>query len=96
MTSLGAFSPDSPQTIPLVNSETPLPFTLKPILSPGYPSFNYSLCLSTLLTYTPVNYPFFPFFSLYGAKVTFIPFLMIPVSTLPAGTVPTPLILYTS
>ena len=33
---------------------------------------------------------------LAGAKVTSIPGLRIPVSTLPQGTVPTPVILYTS
>jgi len=31
-----------------------------------------------------------------GAKVTLVPGLMIPVSTLPTGTVPIPPILYTS
>merc|ERR1712136_561358 len=58
--------------------------TLKPTLSPGTASGRDSWCISTDLTSVV---------SMLGAKVTTIPGLMIPVSTLPTGTVPIPPIL---
>merc|ERR1711944_353191 len=62
-------------------------FTLKPTLSPGTASGSDSWCISTDLT-SVESWP--------GAKVTTMPGLMTPVSTLPTGTVPIPPILYTS
>lgn len=71
-------------TNPLLISLTEIPLTLNPTLSPGIASVNYSWCISTdLISVT----------TLAGAKQTVIPGLMIPVSTLPTGTVPIPPIL---
>merc|ERR1719442_19359 len=74
-------------TYPLLMSLTETFLTLKPTLSPGTASGRDSWCISTDLT-SVVN--------MLGAKVTTMPGLMIPVSTLPTGTVPIPPILYTS
>jgi len=74
----------SEATLPLLISFTEIPFTLKPTLSPGVASSNYSWCIST--DFTSVTIP-------DGAKQIAIPGLMIPVSTLPTGTVPIPPIL---
>merc|ERR1719188_1734109 len=68
-------------TIPLLMSLTETFLTLKPTLSPGTASGRDSWCIST--DFTSVV-------SWLGAKVTTIPGLMIPVSTLPTGTVPIP------
>ncbi len=77
----------SEATFPLLTSFTEIFLTLKPTLSPGIASVNYSWCISTDLhsVYTPT-----------GAKKIVIPGFKIPVSTLPTGTVPIPPILYTS
>ncbi len=74
----------SDTTYPLLTSLTVTPLTLNPTLSPGWASYNYSWWISMDLT--SALYP-------DGVKVTFIPTLRIPVSTLPTGTVPTPEIL---
>jgi len=82
--SLGGSYFKFPQTFPLLISLTANPLTLNPTLSPGTASTNASWCISTDLTSddTPV-----------GAKMTSIPALITPVSTLPTGTVPIPPIL---
>lgn len=71
-------------TFPLLISLTEIPLTLKPTLSPGPASVNYSWCISTDFTSVIIQ---------EGAKQIDIPGLMIPVSTLPTGTVPIPPIL---
>ncbi len=71
----------SPQTLPLLMSFTDTFFTLKPTLSPGRASLRVSWCISTDFTSVVM---------LTGAKVTTILGRMIPVSTLPTGTVPIP------
>jgi len=58
--------------------------TLKPTLSPGIASANYSWCISTDFTYVDTS---------DGAKYTSIFGFITPVSTLPTGTVPIPPIL---
>eukprot|EP00835_Amoeboradix_gromovi_P004167 NODE_309_length_11266_cov_0.459479.p4 type:complete len:258 gc:universal NODE_309_length_11266_cov_0.459479:10165-10938(+) len=74
-------------TNPLFSSFTLTFFTLNPTLSPGLPWASCSWCISTDLTSVV---------RLLGAKLTIIPGLITPVSTLPTGTVPIPPILYTS
>jgi hypothetical protein len=74
----------SEATLPLLISFTEIPLTLNPTLSPGVASKSYSWCISTDLT--SVTIP-------DGAKQIDIRGLMIPVSTLPTGTVPIPPIL---
>jgi hypothetical protein len=74
----------SEATFPLLISLTEIPLTLKPTLSPGPAYASYSWCISTDLT--SVTIP-------EGAKHMDIFGLMIPVSTLPTGTVPIPPIL---
>merc|ERR1719342_2007483 len=78
---------ESEATFPLLMSFTETFLTLNPTLSPGTASGSDSWCISTDLTSVV---------SWVGAKVTTIPGLMTPVSTLPTGTVPIPPILYTS
>lgn len=68
-------------------SWTDIPLTLNPILSPGIASASYSWCISTVL-----QSPLIP----VGPKVMCILGFIIPVSTLPTGTVPIPEILYAS
>ena len=70
-----------PATSPLLISFLPTPLTLNPMLSPGSARSNTSWCISIDLTSPEAP---------AGSKITFSPFLMIPVSTLPTGTVPTP------
>lgn len=86
-TSLAGSDLLSEATFPLLMSFTEIPFTLNPTLSPGVASGNYSWCISTDFT-SVITIP--------GAKHTYIPGLITPVSTLPTGTVPIPPILYTS
>jgi len=74
----------SEATNPLLISLTEIPLTLNPILSPGVASRSYSWCIST--DFTSVTIP-------EGAKQMAMPGLIIPVSTLPQGTVPIPPIL---
>mmetsp|Transcript_22696 Transcript_22696/g.47894 ORF Transcript_22696/g.47894 Transcript_22696/m.47894 type:complete len:212 (-) Transcript_22696:795-1430(-) len=75
---------ESEATYPLLSSLTETFLTLNPTLSPGMAWSRDSWCISTDLT-SVVSPP--------GAKTTTIPGLMIPVSTLPTGTVPIPPIL---
>src|SRR3989338_7208996 len=80
-----------PKTSPLVMSFSPMPLTLNPILSPGSACCSCSWCISIDLTS-----PETPFPSLPGTTMTLSLTFIIPVSTLPTGTTPMPVILYTS
>ena len=71
-------------TFPNSDNLMELLLTLNPTLSPGMASSSEVWCISTVLHSVVM---------LAGAKVTSIPGLRIPVSTLPQGTVPTPVIL---
>ena len=75
---------ESPQTLPRAISLTETFLTLNPTLSPGIACGTDVWCISTDLTSVVF---------MVGAKVTFMPGLMMPVSTRPTGTVPMPPIL---
>ena len=76
-----------PATSPLLISFLPTPLTLNPMLSPGSASGKVSWCIS--IDFTSPDAP-------AGSKITLSPCFIIPVSTLPTGTVPTPVMEYTS
>ena len=76
-----------PATSPLLISFLPTPLTLNPTLSPGTASSSVSWCISIDFT-SPVTPA--------GSNAIFSAVCNTPVSTLPTGTVPTPVMEYTS
>src|SRR3989338_5742423 len=90
LTTVGGLS-SLPNTSPLAMSFLLIPLTENPTLSPGSACWICSWCISIVLTS-----PFTPFPSLAGTIITLSPSFITPVSTLPTGTTPIPVMLYTS